>query len=219
MLIPYSTCLNYTRQHYSYVIHIGAHLGEEYEAYKEAGVQKTFWFEANPKIYEQLVANFANQTIDNFFCQALYNVDDKEVEFKITNNGQSSSILELGTHKQHYPNITVTDTIKVKTKIFDTFVKENQNQFNLNQFKTFVNLDVQGVEHEVLLGFGDLLKENNPLFNIDAIYTEVNFEEVYKDAKTIAFINVLLGSYGFEKIISSPTHYGWGDALYIRKRK
>ena len=36
----------------------------------------------------------------NIFLEFISDVNDEEVYFYITNNGQSSSILELGTHKK-----------------------------------------------------------------------------------------------------------------------
>jgi len=219
MLIPYSKCLEIAGHSFDYVIHIGAHLGEEAQDYAKYGVKKTFWYEANPNLIKPLVENVEKyRALDDFECAALFNVDGKEIEFKITNNGQSSSLLEMGTHKKHYPQISVTETIKVTTRRFDSLIKEEPNQYKLEGRSVFVNLDVQGVEFEVLQGFGDLLSHHNRDFRIDAVYTEVNFEEVYKGAKTMPFLNVLLGNYGFHPAATCPTEYGWGDALYLRKK-
>lgn len=202
---------------FDYVIHIGAHLGEEAQDYTKHGVKKAFWFEANPNLMNDLIKNVEKiRPHDDFYCQALYNVDGKELEFKITNNGQSSSLLDLGTHSSHYPQIKVTETQKVITRRFDSYIADDKEQFDLSGASVFLNLDVQGVEFEVLQGFGDLLLASNPNFRIDAVYTEVNFEEVYKDAKTLPFLNVLLSNYGFYNAAMCPTQYGWGDALYVR---
>lgn len=218
MLIPYSKCLEIANKKFDYVIHIGAHLGEEAQDYASLGVKKAFWFEANRNLMSPLFDHVNRiRPRDDYFCETLFNEDDKELQFKVTNNGQSSSLLELGTHSQHYPHITVTRTINVKTKRFDSFQKNNKEKFALAGAGVFLNLDVQGVEYEVLQGFGDLLSSNNKDFIIEAVYTEVNFEEVYKDAKTMTFLNDLLGSFGFKNVATHPTQYGWGDALYLRK--
>lgn len=204
---------------FDYVIHIGAHLGEEAQDYSNNGVKKVFWFEANQNLMNDLIKNVEKtRPHDDFYCQALYNVDGKELEFKVTNNGQSSSLLDLGTHSSHYPQIKVTETQKIITRRFDSYIGEvaDKGQFELDGARVFLNLDVQGVEFEVLQGFGDLLAANNPNFRIDAVYTEVNYEEVYKGAKTMPFLNVLLSNYGFVNAANCPTQYGWGDALYIR---
>jgi len=217
MLIPYAKCLELAKQKFDYVIHIGAHLGEEDQDYTNHGVKKAFWFEANQKLMNPLFEHVNKiRPHDDYFCETLFNENDKEFEFKITNNGQSSSLLDLGTHSSHYPQITVVDKVKVKSKRFDSVVEDNKREFDLNGSSVFLNLDVQGVEFEVLQGFGHLLSKNNSNFVINAIYTEVNFEEVYKGARTMPFLSVLLGNYGFKNVAIQHTEYGWGDALYIR---
>ena len=41
------------------IIHIGAHEAEEYEAYKEIGVDKQLWVEANPVLAEGITNRFS----------------------------------------------------------------------------------------------------------------------------------------------------------------
>jgi hypothetical protein len=50
----------------------------------------------------------------------------------------------------------------------------------------------------------------------DAIYAEVNTEEVYKGCGVLPDLDSFLESKGFKREMLSMTAYGWGDALYVR---
>ena len=214
MLIDYKKCIQIHGKPYDVVIHIGAHHGEEIKDYVANGVKKVLWFEANKKMMKHLFENTSKFAIkQEYYCEVLSDENDKEIEFKVTNNGQSSSILDLGTHEKHYPHIVVIEKQILKTKRFDTLCEKNNNSINLNDFQ-FINLDVQGAELKVLKGFGELFDKFN---NIKAIYSEVNFEEVYVGAPLMQEIDAYLKNFGFERVITAETPYKWGDALYLRK--
>ncbi len=136
--------------------------------------------------------------------------DNVDVEFKITNNGQSSSILDLDKHKKYYPHIVIVDKIKGKTKTLKTLI--NEHNIDITKYN-FINIDLQGVELRAIKGLGELLT------NIDYIYTEVNCASVYKDNDLIDDIDSYLKQYGF---LRKETHWSdaeWGDALYIKEIK
>ncbi len=215
MLISFKKCLEIIGTPISGVIHIGAHHGEEIKDYADADVTKIIWFEANKKIMKHLFDNTCkfSKVKQEYYCQVLSDENDIEIEFKITNNGQSSSILELGTHEKHYPHIKVVDKQLLKTKRFDYFCEKQKNDIFLNEFE-FINLDVQGAELKVLKGFGNIFEKYE---NIKAIYSEVNFEEVYVGAPLVQEIDEYLSKYKFTRVITADTPYKWGDALYLRK--
>ena len=54
----------------------------------------------------------------------------------LSNNGQSSSLLELGTHKMRYPGIDYISKIQVEIKSLDNWLDENIN--NKDQYN-FIN--------------------------------------------------------------------------------
>jgi FkbM family methyltransferase len=186
------------------IIHIGAHLCEELETYKKWNVNpnNVVWIDAN----ETLVEHNKTRNIPNLFCAALDEIT-RIAEFKITNNGQSSSLLELGTHATDYPEIVVVETRKVTTTTLPEFLSQNRlfpRDYNL------WNLDIQGVELQVLRGAAALLDD------VDAVYTEVNSQEVYKGAGLIDEIDSLLAGHGLKRVLTQMTGAGWGDALYVR---
>ena len=190
------------------VIHIGAHLMEERYDYLINGLYNTIWLEANTNIYNQIKIVESQPTNELVFNFAISDVDDKIYEFNITNNGQSSSILELDKHLIHHPTIYVSETMNIQSKRMDTLIREKN--ININNYD-FLNIDIQGAELLALKGFGDLL------YNIKYIYTEINKNYLYKDCALVDEIDEYLISYGFDRVETSMTEFEWGDALYVKK--
>lgn len=190
------------------VLHVGAHLGEEAVDYDKMGINKVVWVEGNEDLIPQLKNNlisYDNQLVLNYLIS---NVDDEEYDFNISNNGQSSSILEMDKHLRYYPQINIVYTKKVKSKRIDTIIKEHN--INIEDYD-FLNLDIQGAELLALEGMGETLKP------FKYIYTEVNTGEVYKGCAKITEIDAFLGEHGFERVETKMTPKEWGDALYIKK--
>lgn len=189
------------------IIHIGGNIAEEFPVYMEMGIIKQIWFEPNPKMYEQLVKNISSNNAATAYPYCLGD-EDKEVILHESNNaGQSSSILELGTHKQTHPEVHYISDINVMMIRLDSlFTKEEIKDFD------FLNIDVQGAELKVLKGIGDLLH------NFKAAYLEVNKESLYVDCALVEEIDSYMLQYRFERIDTFWCgNTGWGDALYIKK--
>jgi FkbM family methyltransferase len=186
------------------IIHIGAHNCEEQPIYDKINIDKTkvIWIDA----IQECVDN-SKKLGFNSYQMVVSDTDDEECVFKITNNGESSSMLELDTHLQYYPYIHVVEERKLKTSRMDTFIKNNN--VDMNNYN-FLNMDIQGAELMALKGFGDNLKY------IDYIYTEVNIEPLYKDCALLHEIDAYLATYGFKRKLTSMTFANWGDALYIK---
>jgi FkbM family methyltransferase len=189
------------------VIHIGAHLMEERNDYISNGLYNTIWVEANPELFSKIEFinhEFGDELVIN---NTISNEDDKLYRFNVTNNGQSSSILELDKHMIHHPQIHVSEVIEVRSKRMDTLILENN--IDIDKYD-FLNIDIQGAELLALKGFGNLLD------NIKYIYTEINTNSLYKDCALVEEIDNYLGKYGFKRVETSMTEFEWGDALYIK---
>jgi len=213
MFFSFKDCLDLRSKNFKNVLHIGAHHGEEIEEYYSVGVESVCWIEANPKCMPILIENTKkfDKVKQTYFCHALSDVNDEEIAFNVTNNGQSSSILELGTHLTYCPNIQVIEKIKLKTKRIDSFGEQIQ-------FKNFdfLTIDVQGAELKVLKGFGDIFKN---FANIKGIYTEINFEQVYIGAAIVNELDEYLSKFNFKRIKSFKFDAApWGDAFYYREQ-
>ena len=190
------------------IIHIGAHLMEERNDYISNGLYNTIWVEANPKIYSNIEFINHEDTKEFVFNYAISDVDNEVVNLNVTNNGQSSSILELEKHKIHHPSIYVTEVLKVNTKRMDSLISENNIDIDCYDF---LNLDIQGAELIALKGFGDLIN------NIKYIYTEINTNDLYKNCALVDEIDEYLKKYNFIRVETSMTEFEWGDALYTKE--
>ena len=144
-----------------------------------------------------------------FLAKFAAGYQEGEKTLNIANNGESSSILEFGTHKGSYPDIIYTSKIKVNTKPIDAWLDENKLKRN---FFNFLNIDIQGYELEALKGMKKQLKI------VDYIYIEVNFCEVYKGCPNISEIDNFLSNFSFQRVGTLKTKYGWGDAIYAKEK-
>ena len=187
------------------VLHVGAHECEEKSFYNnilDINDKNIIWVDANPK----LVENNKNKGIVHCY-NAVLDETERDTTFNITNNGQSSSLLEFGTHSNSYPWCVVTEVIQVKTKTLTNFY--NQNGLDPTKYN-FWNFDIQGSELHVFRGSKELLK------NVDCLYVEVNIAEVYKNCGQLAEMDILLSEYGLTRVETRMSSASWGDAIYVR---
>ena len=184
--------------------HIGAHDCEELSFYNKLGIKKEdiLWIDAiTPKVIEA-----KKRGIPNVYNAVITDKDDEEVLFNLSNNVQSSSVLEFGTHSYEHPHVVYIGKIKLKTITVDSFFKRN----NIDQSKyNFWNFDIQGAELMALKGATESIKYAK------AMYLEVNEKELYKNCGLINEIDAFLSKYNFKRVLTHMTEYGWGDALYI----
>jgi FkbM family methyltransferase len=184
--------------------HIGAHECEELSFYSNLGLnaQNIIWIDA----IDSKVIQAINRGIPNVYNAVITDKDDEDVVFNISNNIQSSSVLEFGTHSQEHPWVVYTHKIDKKTITIDTFFERN----NIDASKyNFWNFDIQGAELMALKG------AINSIQYAKAIYLEVNEKELYKNCGLINEIDDFLLKYNFKRVLTNITHHGWGDALYI----
>jgi FkbM family methyltransferase len=183
------------------VIHVGAHDGGETNDYINCNIDKIVYFEPLPDIFSILKEKIAPYPSIQAHNCAL-GASESVATFNISNNLYSSSLLKPKEHLKIHPGVTFTETINVDVKTLDSFNIQNYN---------FLNMDVQGYELEVLKG------GQNTLNQIDYIFTEVNFQEVYENCALIEQLDDFLKVYNFTRV---GTYNGvpgyWGDAFYIK---
>jgi len=209
MLIPFNEILTKYNLKPKGVIHVGAWDGGEFDDYKAAGVRNVVFFEAQKHIMSTILGRIKNHNNAKAFNYCLSDVNGK-VQFNVTSNGQSSSFLKLGVHKDLYPGITVTETIEMDAYTMKyVFDKEDLNKYDYD----FVNMDVQGAELMVIKGMGDILHER-----IKAFYLEVNKVETYEGNGLVTEIDEYLGRFGFTRVLTGDWRGdAWTDALYLRQ--
>jgi FkbM family methyltransferase len=182
------------------ILHVGAHECEEihdYDSYLPRN--KVLWVEAMPD-----KVKFCKEThADILIEQAVVSDVVETVKFNVSNNGQSSSILELGLHKIYHTNVHYVSEFTTETKMLrDILPAYDGIEFN------FLNFDIQGAELKALKGMEKYLSK------VDYLYTEVNSDYVYEGCALVEELDAYLKPFGLERVETSWTHCKWGDAFY-----
>lgn len=210
VLIPYQGILSKYNIRPIGVLHIGANVGQEVSDYYNNGVERTVWIEADPSLISPLIANLQPYNNHLVFNSCLTDTDGEEITLNIANNGgQSSSILQLGTHKTVHPEVHYVDTHTLHSQRLDTLF--NRYEMNIEEYP-FVNIDIQGAELLCLKGFGELLHK------VKYLYLEINDASLYKNCALYPEVKDYLSKYGFvvkDKVMCGNTN--WGDCFLINE--
>jgi len=145
--------------------------------------------------------------IPNVYTAVITDKDNDTVSFNISNNVQSSSVLEFDSHTTEHPHIHFIDSVEMETTTVNTFfdtLPSDCTKYN------FWNFDIQGAELMALQGSLKYLP------HVAALYLEVNEKSLYKGCALIGDIDEFLSRHGFQRIVTEMTQYGWGDAIYIK---
>jgi FkbM family methyltransferase len=204
MLIPLDFIVQKYGIRFYGILHVGAHECEELLNYdKYLSRDKMLWVEALSDKVEFCKSSFPGLLIE----QAVVNDVVETVTFHRANNGQSSSILEFGTHSHHHPHVEYVVEFQCQTTRLDSILVKYDIPYN------FVNLDIQGVELRALKSM------ESYLHSIDYIYTEVNADYVYKGCGLVSEIDSYLSQFGFVRVETCwQGNTGWGDAFYIKQK-
>ena len=208
MMLDFHNLIKKYDMHITGVIHIGGHIGKEYDEYQKINtIKHMVFYEPDPDSFLKLKARVShdervicvNRALGPFSCEA-------HLHREHNNNGQSNSLLEPYVHTHIYPDIVFNEKLKVKVDPLDRY--KTSPKFN------FINMDVQGAELNVLLGASKTLE------NIDYIMTEVNRDELYKNCALIEDIDYFLSKYNFERVEEEWDRDNpvWGDAFYIKRK-
>ena len=203
MLIPIHELFKKYNVKITGILHVGAHECEEMGDYeKYVSRNKILWIEALPNKVEICKNKYPGVLIET----AVISDIEEMVKFNISNNGQSSSILELGLHTKFHPEIKYISSFEAKTSLLKNIINKHDISFN------FLNLDIQGAELKALKSMEQYLS------SVDYIYTEVNSDFVYKNCAIINEIDDYLAKYGLNRVETVwYQNCRWGDAFYIRK--
>lgn len=208
MIIPLDKIIGDYDLHIRGVIHIGAHWGEEYSYYKNAGIENIMFFEPVESNLMALISSVPHGHKGIRVLNYALGNETKDVDMYVdtTNQGQSSSVLEPGTHLTLHPWVKFTRKERVRMTKLD-LIHFDRQKYNM------INIDIQGLELECFKGAVETLPY------IDIIYSEVNTEQVYKGCALIGEIDEFLDGFGFVRVFESfPYGKAWGDALYLKSR-
>ena len=186
------------------ILYVGAHYGEEYEAFLKMGATKILMFEPTPKSFEVLRLKFNGNPAIKMFNMALGNSKGTMSMYTETANaGQSNSLLKPKQHTQQYPNIVFAGREEVHVDKLDN-IKFKRPDYN------FLYMDCQGYELEVLRGGIKTLE------HVDYILCEVNRAELYEGCAQVDDLDAFLSD--FVRVDTNWAGNTWGDAIYISKR-
>ena len=203
MLIPLHDLVKKYNIQFKGILHVGAHECEELNDY-ERYIQRNqiLWVEALPDKVQFCKQRYTNVLIEN----AIVSDTVEKVRFNVSNNGQSSSILEFGLHSTFHPHVHYVSSFESETKL----LKDVISNYNINY--NFLNFDIQGAELKALKGMEEYLNK------VDYIYTEVNSDYVYENCALVTEIDDFLLKFNLHRVETSwAENYRWGDAFYIRK--
>jgi FkbM family methyltransferase len=168
------------------------------------GDNDTLWIEAIGEIVAYVKK--INENI-NIVQAVITDKDDEELSFMITNNKESSSIFNFGTHAIEHPHVFEIERRRLKSITLNTLFE--RNNIPHDRFD-FINIDIQGAELKALKGAVHILP------HIKAIYAEVNEKMLYEGAGLLPELDEYLATFNFTRVITNMTQHGWGDALYIK---
>ena len=205
MLIPFDEIIKKHNLNITGVIHIGGNTGQEYDDYVKNGINKIVFIEPCKHPFGILKERFKDNKDVVLFQTACGDYTGvTEINVSTQNDGQSSSILVPKEHLNQHKEITFTEKELITVRRLDDL------PINFYDY-SFLNIDVQGFEAQVLLGALKTLR------NIDAIYIEINKEEMYEGCAMVEDIDKILSNY-IRVDTSWCGNFGWGDALYLKNK-
>lgn len=198
------------------VVHVGAHRGQELDAYLQLNPEQIVFIEADPVTYSKLNENMLARH-GAIACRLLWihalvgDVDGVEVPFyRFNNNGASSSLFRATkVLRDKWEHIGLDETGSVPTLLMRRLDSIFQSVDFFIQRPSVLVLDIQGAELAALRGLG------NQLEAFDLIEVEVSLEQIYDGAPLFPVVDAFLSEHGFEKQTPVPWH---GDVVYQNER-
>jgi FkbM family methyltransferase len=129
------------------VIHVGANTGQERDIYARHDL-KVAWIEPIPEQFEILRKNIRSLSGQVAINALITDQDAKPYTFHVANNdGASSSILDLHSHKDIWPDVHYIRDMEMKSSTLKT--APETSKVDLGRYDALV-LDTQGSEMLVL---------------------------------------------------------------------
>ena len=190
----------------------GAHRYQERQLFNQLfpHLEHIYLFEPIPELARQLKRIEMTDARVRVFPFALSDRNGEQDFFLTNNDGESSSLLRLGKHREIFPHVKEVHAIRVQCRTLDHIIQE------AGLLKPdMLLLDVQGAEHQILSSLSSGLKGH-----IQVLYVEASLEEVYQGARCLDDLVAVLAD--DHRLVSfaplspqSPTH---GNALFTNRR-
>ncbi|ABK43123.1 methyltransferase FkbM family [Magnetococcus marinus MC-1] len=192
------------------VIHVGAHLGEAYPNYQQAGCGTVLFIEADPQTYSQLAQRFAH--IPAVRClQGILSDQPQPLTVHRASVRQSHTSSPVNAPIERHSPTETAATLPLNTTTLPALLE--WHRIDIKGFNLLI-LDIKETALKVLRGAESLLGR------FDAIIVEVSYRELYAGAPLIDEMDDWLEQRDFvRKAERSPYDINWGDALYVRRRR
>lgn len=200
------------------IIHVGAHEGQEVEQYFGLGFERIVLIEANPELYDALVARFGGDARIKIYNYAICDregIVDFHVHTSRSGSTEPASILRMKRFNQIVSTLHTPRTIQIPAITLDAlFDRYDLRRTDYNH----LNVDIQGAEVLAFKGATTLLGL------MDAVVSEVNLIDLYENGALEDEVVMLLGQYG---LVKKRAHYhtlydenstfpAWGECLFMR---
>lgn len=194
------------------ILHLGAHLGQEADAYQQLG-KPVCWIEAQPDIHEKLAEKLRKYPDQTSLCALLGRKNGEMSKLHISSNAQgvSSSVYPFGEfgsgEKSLWPDLDLKmiSSYSLPTIRLDTLLLAND--IDPSSFSHWV-VDLQGAELPALQGAKNVLSTCNSMF------VETSTVEVYKGGTAWPSLKNWLARKGFRAVWPPTKQHD--DVLFIR---
>lgn len=191
------------------ILHVGANEGQERHDYAANGASPCLYVEPVDDAFAILEANLAGMPFHRAIRAVCAERADEEVVFNVASNGgQSSSLLALGAHADHHPDIVYTGAQRMVTTTVDRIVAEHSP----GRVPNLLVIDAQGSDLRVLQGATQTLPD------LDGVYIEVSEAPLYDGGCTLEEITGFLRGFDLRLRWLNLDHAGHGEAFYCRLR-
>jgi len=193
-----------------HLVHVGAHLVEEFATYNNGLIKRVSWIEANPEHFlaaKSLLREYTNQEV---FQAAIYSESGSTRMFYVaSNDGMSSSLLKFDRHRGFFPNVRTQRKFKVNTVTLDDFLNIN---FPNQPCPEAIVLDIQGAELDALRG------SQKTLESAKIVVSEISRYQMYRNQGLFEEINLFLEGYGYLCVcLNYETEFEYGDAIWVKR--
>lgn len=194
------------------IFDVGAHRGESVKYFKEIWPNsKIYSFEPDPESFEILSQYKDLASMHNL---AMSNSSGMQVFYRqtISSLNSLSKVNKQSNDSIGYAKTALNDGVDVTVVTGFDFCEKNE----INKID-FLKIDTQGFEENVLLGFGEKLK------NVGVITVEISFFDFYEKKSSFYEIEKLIKDsfelYDILKISKNPKNFrtDWVEAVYLNK--
>jgi FkbM family methyltransferase len=202
-------------RHIDTVVHVGANEGQERDLYAKFDLN-VFWIEPNPSAFELLRAALQSFPKQKAYKALILDRDGVTLILHVASNaGASSSIFEMGEHRQLWPEVSFTHDISVESTTLTTLV--STQSIDLGKDAALI-LDTQGSELLVLKGAMDLLH------HFKYVKTEVADFDSYVGCCKLTELLPFMKQHGFQEVrrdafMTSPGIGTYYDILFRQAKR